>query len=80
MPNIFFADSVLRLISSSERVIAQVNRKLHPDIETIFLLTAPEHSFISSSIVREVLANGGDPSPFLPHRLDIYKYLKNTEK
>jgi len=63
-----------------ERVIAQVNRKLHPDIETIFLLTAPEHSFISSSIVREVLANGGDPTPFLPHRLDIYKYLKNTEK
>ncbi len=60
-----------------ERVVAQVNRRLHPDIETIFLLTAPEHSFISSSIVREVLANGGDPTPFLPPGLDLNKYPCN---
>jgi pantetheine-phosphate adenylyltransferase len=58
-----------------ERVVAQVNRKLYPDIETIFLLTAPEHSFISSSIVREVLVHGGDPTPFLPAGLDISKYI-----
>ncbi|MGC8865291.1 MAG: pantetheine-phosphate adenylyltransferase [Bacteroidales bacterium] len=59
-----------------ERVVAHVNRKLYPDIETIFLLTAPEHSFISSSIVREVLSHGGDPTPFLPPHLELNKYLK----
>lgn len=60
-----------------ERVVAQVNRKLYPDIETLFLLTAPEHSFISSSIVREVLVHGGDPTPFLPPGFDINKYLNS---
>jgi pantetheine-phosphate adenylyltransferase len=49
-----------------ERTVGQVNKKLHPEIETIFLLTAPEHSYISSSIVREIIKNGGDPSQFLP--------------
>jgi pantetheine-phosphate adenylyltransferase len=49
-----------------ERTVGQVNKKLHPEIETVFLLTAPEHSYISSSIVREIIKNGGDPSQFLP--------------
>jgi pantetheine-phosphate adenylyltransferase len=54
-----------------ERVIAQANRQLYPDVETVFLLTAPEYSHISSSIVREVLRHGGDPSAFLPAGLKL---------
>ncbi len=49
-----------------ERSIGQVNKKLYPDIETVFLLTAPEHSSINSSIVRDILRNGGDAGQFVP--------------
>lgn len=49
-----------------ERSVGQVNKKMAPDIETVFFLTAPEHSFISSSIVREIIRHGGDPTEFLP--------------
>lgn len=54
-----------------ERVIAQANRQLYPDVETVFLLTAPGYSHISSSIVREILRHGGDPSAFLPAGLKL---------
>ncbi|MCE1167924.1 MAG: pantetheine-phosphate adenylyltransferase [Sphingobacteriia bacterium] len=54
-----------------ERSVAQVNRKLLTDVETIFFLTEPQHSFISSSIVREIISHGGDPKEFLPPGLDI---------
>ncbi len=49
-----------------ERSIGQINKKLYPDIETVFLLTAPEHSSINSSIVRDILRNGGDAGQFVP--------------
>ncbi len=49
-----------------ERSIGQVNKKLHPGIETVFLLSAPEHTSINSSIVREILRHGGDPGDFVP--------------
>lgn len=49
-----------------ERTIAQLNKQLAPEIETIFLCSLPQYSHISSTIVREVLANGGDISPFVP--------------
>lgn len=49
-----------------EKAIAQANSKLNKDIETIFLLTDPEHSFISSSIVRDVIRNNGDYQQFVP--------------
>jgi pantetheine-phosphate adenylyltransferase len=48
-----------------EKAIAQVNGKLS-NIETVFLLTSPETSFISSSIVRDILKNGGDASILVP--------------
>ena len=35
-------------------------------VETLFLLTAPEHSFVSSSLVREIASNGGDVSRYVP--------------
>ena len=48
-----------------EKSIAHTNRDLAP-IETIFLLTAAKTSYMSSSIVREVLINGGDVSSLVP--------------
>lgn len=49
-----------------EKAIAQTNRKLS-NIETVFLLTSANTSFISSSIVRDVFKNGGDISQLVPH-------------
>jgi len=48
-----------------EKAIAHTNRRLSK-IETVFLLTAANTSYISSSIVRDVLRNGGDATPFVP--------------
>lgn len=49
-----------------ERSIGQINRKLFPDIETVFILTEPEYTPISSSIVRDVFRHGGDISGIVP--------------
>jgi pantetheine-phosphate adenylyltransferase len=49
-----------------ERSIGQINKNLDPDIETVFLLTMPEHTALNSSIVRDILRNGGDASQFVP--------------
>ena len=48
-----------------EKAIAHTNRVMSK-IETVFLLTAARTSFISSSIVRDVLRNGGDISQLVP--------------
>ena len=48
-----------------EKAIAQTNRKMS-EIETIFLLTSADTSYISSSIVRDILVNHGDVSMFVP--------------
>ncbi len=49
-----------------EKAIADMNRMLMPEIETIFLTCAPEYSTISSTIVRDVIRNGGDVSKIVP--------------
>ena len=54
-----------------EKAVAQANQKMRPDIETVFLLTQPELSCISSSIVRDVLRNGGDHRLFVPEAVRI---------
>lgn len=46
--------------------IAMVNRRLEPQIETIFLMTKWEHSYLSSSVVREVALLNGDFRGFVP--------------
>ncbi len=48
-----------------EKAIAQTNRKMS-EIETVFLLTSADTSYISSSIVRDILGNKGDISMFVP--------------
>lgn len=54
-----------------EKSIADVNRKL-TGIETIILFTEPEHTHISSSIVRELLGYGKDISLFVPKETELY--------
>jgi len=49
-----------------ERAIAQINQTMMPEVETILLLSKPEYSAISSTIVRDILRNNGDVSPFVP--------------
>lgn len=49
-----------------EQSIFAMNRKLDPEVESVFLYSSPEVGFISSTIVREILANGGDVHSFVP--------------
>ncbi len=49
-----------------ERKVGQINKQLYPEIETIFLLSLPEHTSLSSSIIREIESIGGDASQFVP--------------
>ncbi len=58
-----------------ERAIAQINKKMLPEVESIFLLTTPEHTPVNSTIIRDIIRNGGDASQFLPRGLDIKDYL-----
>jgi len=53
-----------------EKAIAQTNRKLS-GIDTLFLLTSAETSYISSSIVRDVLRNGGDFTILVPDSVRV---------
>jgi pantetheine-phosphate adenylyltransferase len=57
-----------------ERAIGQVNKSLDPDVESVFLLTAPDHSFINSTIVRDIIKSGGDASKFVPAAINLKKY------
>ena len=49
-----------------EKAIADMNRMLAPDIETLFLTCSPEYSTISSTLVRDVIRNNGNVSLFVP--------------
>jgi pantetheine-phosphate adenylyltransferase len=52
-----------------ENSIAQVNRQLYANLESVFLITSPELAWISSSIIREVHRYGGNVADFLPYKL-----------
>ena len=69
------ADFILRGIRNNgdfefEKAIARTNRHMS-EIETVFLLTSAETSYISSSIVREIIRNNGDYSTFIPPQIKI---------
>ncbi|MDR1886384.1 MAG: pantetheine-phosphate adenylyltransferase [Prevotellaceae bacterium] len=75
--NIYFLIRGLRTSSDFEfeRAVGQINKQLEPRIETVFMLIAPEHSAVSSSIVRDILINNGDASLFLPVNLDLKEII-----
>ncbi|HBS88686.1 MAG: pantetheine-phosphate adenylyltransferase [Bacteroidetes bacterium GWF2_38_335] len=56
-----------------ERAIAQTNKMLAKHIESVFLLTTPELTPINSTIVRDIVRNGGDASMFVPDAVDLKK-------
>ncbi|MBO4434797.1 MAG: pantetheine-phosphate adenylyltransferase [Bacteroidales bacterium] len=55
----------------TERSIADANRRLAPDVETIIIPTAQEFAHISSSAVRDILRHGGDYSAFIPEGVKL---------
>ena len=71
------ADVLLRGLRTSfdfeyELQLSQTNNALYSDLKTVFLITKPEYNFISSSMVREILANNGDISKFVPDAVREY--------
>lgn len=58
-----------------ERTIEITNRKLFPELTTVLLATPTEYMHISSSMVRELLAFGRNVENYLPHNINIEKYL-----
>jgi pantetheine-phosphate adenylyltransferase len=58
----------LRAISDfeTEMQLAHNNRKLAPEVDTVFFMTAVEHGYVSSSLVKEIAAFGGDVSALVP--------------
>jgi pantetheine-phosphate adenylyltransferase len=50
-----------------EKSIADANRALDNSIETVFLTGEPKYSSVASTIVRDIIRNGGDATPFLPN-------------
>jgi pantetheine-phosphate adenylyltransferase len=53
----------------SELTMANMNRNLYGDIESVFFMTDPSHSYVSSSMVREIIRFGGDVSDFVPSEI-----------
>ncbi len=54
-----------------EKDMAQMNKDLNPNIETIFIITSPEISHISSSTIRDIIKNKGDVSKFIPKEVNL---------
>jgi len=68
----------LRAVSDFEMEfqIAAMNRKLAPGVETVFIMTSTEHSFVSSTMAKDVGRYGGDISDLIPPA--ILDYVKNA--
>ena len=70
------ADYLLRGLRNAsdfdyEKTISQLNNIVGEGLETIFLISQPEFSHISSTIVREIIKGGGDARPFLPPQVRV---------
>ena len=63
-----------------ELQMAQTNHKLAPQLETVFLTTSLEYSYLSSTIVKEVATFGGDISKFVPEYVSVQIMEKMDKK
>ena len=54
-----------------EKTMAHANSELNPSIESVFLLTKPKYSFITSTVVRDTIRNDGDFRKFIPNQVVI---------
>lgn len=70
----------LRAISDFEMELqmASMNKKLNDDAETIFMMTATEYSYLSSSLVKEVFRFGGEIEGLVPD--NVYRYMHEKNK
>jgi pantetheine-phosphate adenylyltransferase len=59
-----------------ERSVAQVNKQMEQKIETVFLLASTKYSPVSSSIVRDILANGGNVNQFISTKININEFIE----
>lgn len=55
-----------------ESIIAEANKKLNPDVETVFFLSNPDLRCVSSTVVRDIIKNGGDLTSFIPEKSSFY--------
>jgi pantetheine-phosphate adenylyltransferase len=55
---------------------ALMGRRLAPDVDYLFLMSAPEHTYVTSAIVREVARLQGDLNPFVPEQ--VAEAIKRT--
>lgn len=63
-----------------ELQMSQTNHKLNPNVETMFLTTSIEYSYLSSTTVREIAAFGGDLSQFVPEAVAVELKKKMNQK
>ncbi len=63
-----------------ERSIGQMNKKMFPDVETVFFLTTPEYTAVNSNIVRDIIRHGGDASSFIPEGVDVSAGIKSAKE
>lgn len=70
----------LRAVSDfeNEQAIAHLNRKLAPEIDTVFFMTGIEYAYLSSSLVREIAAFGGDVSAMVPD--SVARHLRERKR
>ena len=61
-----------------EQGIAQMNKKMYPELETVFILSVPELMPVSSTIVRDIYRNNGDISIFVPET--VVPIISNKRK
>ena len=73
----------LRAVSDFEYEfqMALANKKLNPDVDTVFLMTGQKYLFLSSTIVRDIARHGGDITGFVPEEIreDTMKKLDRTK-
>ena len=56
-----------------ESIVAEANKKLAPDIETVFFLSDPSLRCVSSTVVRDLVKNGADLKGFIPEKSGFYE-------
>ncbi len=74
----------LRAVSDYEQEVqmAVINRKLNPNLETMFLASSDKYTYLSSTIVKEMAKYGTDLGAFLPREIvsDVNKKMRDTEE
>jgi pantetheine-phosphate adenylyltransferase len=70
----------LRALSDFEHefALASMNRRIDPEIETVCLVTSSDHTFVSSSMIREIAAHGQDVSDWVPPSVAAALHAKLT--